>query len=333
MLNPELLTFDGNPLHHWRFINNFETNIANETTNSRKRLAYLIQHYKGESREAIENCSILDPERGYLKALEILQQQFGRRHVVAQSHIKQIVEGVQIKSLDGAGVQKLARQMQNCELTLLKMGWSDELNNSETLLRIVDCLPSFMQLKWADKAESILKLERRPRFSDLARFIQDKADVTANMFGKHVLEARKKATRDPPKGRIKEASRATTLTTANKEVPRESGKTATSQCLLCSHDHELSKSDEFKKKSYEERVQIVRSKRICNNCFKSGHFARGCLEKMLCELPECRRKHHTLLHPPNPGPETSSQKNQAVQVDVGTSASVCGTTSSKCRDV
>jgi hypothetical protein len=44
-----------------------------------------------------------------------------------------------------------------------------------------------MQLKWADKAESILKLERQPRLSDLARFVQDKADVAANMFGKHVL--------------------------------------------------------------------------------------------------------------------------------------------------
>jgi hypothetical protein len=118
MPKPELLMFDSNPLHYWRFINNFKTNIANETTNSRKRLAYLIQHCKGEAREAIENCSILDPERGYLKAREILQQQFGRGHVVAQSHIKQIVDGVQIKSLDGAALQKLARQMQNCELTL-----------------------------------------------------------------------------------------------------------------------------------------------------------------------------------------------------------------------
>jgi hypothetical protein len=119
------LTFDGKPLHYWRFMNNLETNIANETTNPRKHLAYLIQHCKGEAREAIENCSILDPERGYLKAQEILEQQFGRRHVVAQSHINQIVNGVQIKSLDGASLQKLAHQRQNCQLALSTMGWSD----------------------------------------------------------------------------------------------------------------------------------------------------------------------------------------------------------------
>ena len=76
MPKPELLTFDGNHLNYWRFINNFETNIANQTINPRKRLAYLIQHCKGEARDAIENCSILDPEDGYKRARDILERQF-----------------------------------------------------------------------------------------------------------------------------------------------------------------------------------------------------------------------------------------------------------------
>ena len=43
--------------------------------------------------------------------------------------------------------------------------------------------------------------------------------------------------------------------------------------------------------------------------------------------------YHRLIYPPNPGPETSSQKNQVVQVDVGSSAGVCSMTSSKRCDV
>ena len=42
--------------------------------------------------------------------------------------------------MDGPGLQRFARQMQNCELTLDKMGWSEDLNNGETLLRPVDRL-------------------------------------------------------------------------------------------------------------------------------------------------------------------------------------------------
>ena len=84
--------------------------------------------------------------------------------------------------MDGPGLQRFARQMQNCELTLDKMHWSEDLNNGETLLRTVDRLPQFMQLQWAEKAESILKMGRRPQF----QFVQDKADVATNMFGKHI---------------------------------------------------------------------------------------------------------------------------------------------------
>ena len=59
--------------------------------------------------------------------------------------------------MDGLALQRFARQMQNCELTLDKMGWSADLNNKETLIQTVDRLPQYMELQWAEKAKSILK--------------------------------------------------------------------------------------------------------------------------------------------------------------------------------
>ena len=67
--------------------------------------------------------------------------------------------------MDGPGLERFARQMQICELTLDKMGWSEDLNNGETLLRTVDRLPQFMQFQWAEKAESILKMGKRLQFN------------------------------------------------------------------------------------------------------------------------------------------------------------------------
>ena len=129
MPNAELLMFDGNPLNYWRFINNFETNIASETINRRKRLAY-ISHpdCKGEARNVIENCSILDSEDGYIRARDILERQFGRPHVIAQLHIKLVINGLQIRPMDGLALQSIT-----CEKALDKMGRSEDLNNGETL--------------------------------------------------------------------------------------------------------------------------------------------------------------------------------------------------------
>ena len=66
----ELLTFDGNLLNYWLFVNNFEVNIAKRVPDTDSRLTYLIQHCSGKAREAIKNCAIIsDPNVGYRKFL------------------------------------------------------------------------------------------------------------------------------------------------------------------------------------------------------------------------------------------------------------------------
>ena len=44
----ELLTFDGNPLSYWLFVNNFEVNIAKRVRDAESRLTYLIQLCTGK---------------------------------------------------------------------------------------------------------------------------------------------------------------------------------------------------------------------------------------------------------------------------------------------
>ena len=125
------------------------------------------------------------------------------------------------------------------------MGWAEELNNSETLLKVIDRLPQYFQIQWAERAESILKLGKRPRFSDLTKFVQDKADVANNMFSKHINESRKKNSKDKPRTTMYEVStRGSTLATKgdihkNQGNRSSLGTTTRPQCLLCRRWHEL----------------------------------------------------------------------------------------------
>ena len=84
-----------------------------------------------------------EPERGYKKAREILYHQFGRPHIVA--HINQLIKGQMINPTDGSALQKLARQMLKCNITLSQTGYDADLNNPETLLKIMDRLPPRLQ--------------------------------------------------------------------------------------------------------------------------------------------------------------------------------------------
>ena len=138
----ELLTFDGNPLNYWLFINNFEVNIAKRVPDAESRLTYLIQHCTGKAREAIKNCAIVsNPDQGYRKAQEILYHRFGQKHIAAHAHIAKIVEGPQLKNTDVVGLSDLSVRMQNCALTLVQMGYEADVNSSENLVKVVKRLP------------------------------------------------------------------------------------------------------------------------------------------------------------------------------------------------
>jgi len=149
----ELLTFDGNPLNYWLFINNFEVNIVKRVPDTMTRLAYLIQHCTGKVREAIKNCAIISgPEQCYRKAQEILYHTFGQKHIIVHTHITKIVEGPQIKNTDVTGLSDLSVQMQNCVLTLVQMGNKADINSLDNLVKVVKHLPDHLQSKWADRA-------------------------------------------------------------------------------------------------------------------------------------------------------------------------------------
>ena len=45
--------------------------------------------------------------------------------------------------------------------------------------------------------------------------------------------------------------------------------------------------------------KCLREKKLCDNCFYSGHIARSCMKSSNCTVDGCSRKHHTLVHPPN----------------------------------
>jgi len=75
--------------------------------------------------------------------------------MVARAHINQLAKGQSIRPSGSAALRSLSRQMLKCELTLFKMGFDADLNNSETLLGIMDRLPPYLQRKWTERAETI----------------------------------------------------------------------------------------------------------------------------------------------------------------------------------
>ena len=291
---PELLTFAGDPTQYWRFVNNFKANL-NSVADDRVRLNYLIQHGKGEAKEAIEDCVILEPTEGYQEALDILSRMYGRPHVIARAYINQLINGTTIKPNDSNGLSKLGLLMQRCQMTLTQMGYTSDLNNSENLLKIVRRLPMHVRVRWAEKANSVIESGSEPSFTELMHFVQARARVANTMYVQD-LNVNQEKGREKPKGSFHKGR--TFATQSQQGVPgAKPPKTkGPNVCQACSKNHQLHVCYSFKAMDLAKRKAIMRQNQLCHNCFIPGHFAKGCMQKSACTVQGCKYKHNSLLH-------------------------------------
>ena len=68
-----------------------------------------------------------------------------------------------------------------------------------------------------------------------------------------------------------------------------------SNCQLCSGDHNLGRCKEYLSKSVADRQQLVRHHNLCVNCLKR-HESGFCKSKIRCLVDRCNGFHHSTLH-------------------------------------
>ncbi|CAG2247208.1 unnamed protein product [Mytilus edulis] len=266
---PELLTFNGN------------------------------SYCRGEAKCCIEDCVLLDSDEGYKRARAILYSRYGRPHVIARSFIEKLVYGAQIKASDIEGLSKLALEMQKCEITLSQLGFNSDIDNSENLRCIVKRLPMHMRTRWVDIAHSISESGREPRFSDLAKFVDEKSRIASSMYGYDLCRENnqnktdnrvftsKHHNNDTVNSKVTTLSTQSLNNTANYE---HKCKCCTGTCV------DLTSCSKFKSMSLDDRYKLVRMLKLCYNCLKGKHFANNCRKPKACTVSDCNVKHNILLH-------------------------------------
>ncbi|CAG2250996.1 unnamed protein product [Mytilus edulis] len=293
---PELLTFDGKPTDYCKFIKNFETNVECRVTDDQLKLSYLIQYCKGEAKSSIEDCVLLE-KKGYERARSILHSRYGRSHMIVRSYIENLVYGAPIKASDFESLSKLALEMQKCEITLSQLGYVSDIDNTDNLRKIVKRLPMHLRVKWVDIAHSITENGREPRFSDLANFIDKKSRLASSMFGLDLVRENSNTYRKDIDKHTDMNTREKVSTFASNNMYDSKATTQDHKCICCNGTcNNLELCVKFKSMSLIDRVNFVRTAKLCFNCLKGKHFSRDCRKAKMCTVENCSSKHHILMH-------------------------------------
>lgn len=82
-------------------------------------------------------------------------------------------------------------------------------------------------------------------------------------------------------------------TVAKRDGKKVNLATTSENCKICEGAHSTYKCEELLKVSAPERMTLIRDKKLCINCLKSGHYASNC-KSSTCK--RCTGKHNTILH-------------------------------------
>ena len=90
---------------------------------------------------------------------------------------------------------------------------------------------------------------------------------------------------------------STVYSTAAAAAPASAASKKQSACPCCKQaQHALSECSAFKKLGQKARFELVKRHRLCFSCLASGHATKECGSRKQCSEPDCKYRHHVLLH-------------------------------------
>ncbi|KAH8863317.1 hypothetical protein KSF78_0002643 [Schistosoma japonicum] len=111
-----MIRFDGDPVHSWSLIANFEECIGNENIKHKAKLSCLIQYCDGEAKSIIHDCTLLEPEVDQCKPLELLAERFEQKHVAVRELVDEMLVIPNIRGNYLKRLRKLSTEMEPSHL-------------------------------------------------------------------------------------------------------------------------------------------------------------------------------------------------------------------------
>ena len=309
----------------------FEYFIEAKTMSARDRLYYLEQYTRGQSRELIRTCLYMEPERGYHRAKELLQEHYGNEFKIANAYIEKALSWSSIKSEDPRALEAFALYLRGCCNAMEEITYMEELDLSSNLKALVTKLPYKIREKW--RSEVCVLQEKRNvkvRFCDLVRFLEYQVKILTNpVFGNIQDPTSPKPQKPNTYKRPKSTGSSFATSISNIDQDSQSSQSQDSSqatnkpfCLFCSGTHIMDECQTFKRKLHRDKITFLKERGICFGCLVRGHTNNRCFKRLTCK--ECKLNHPTVLHiKKKKGTETTEMsENETTQASASPKA--CG---------
>lgn len=271
-----LPSFSGDYREWYSFIDRFNSLIGyNAQLSNLQKFQYLKSSLTGEAARTVQSLEIT--ELNYSIALQLLRDNFENKRLIINGHIQALFNMPYIKKESSQEYRDLINVI--TQNTRALQALDRPVNKSEDWLInliLMHCSYS-LQVEW----ENQLKVTQIPTLEELEKFLAKRCQVLES-----VTKPENSVTFKQPCPTMNQAS-----------------------CAVCSQQHKIFNCHKFRAMDVHKRSDVVRSKRLCRNCLKSGHNLIECRSLKLCKI--CNQKHNSLLHFTNNNSSQGSSSNNS----------------------
>jgi hypothetical protein len=284
--------FDGkSPFDYLMFKRAFQDTA--EFFSEAENLARLNQALKGVAREAVSMLLVMATHaRDVIDALEC---RFGKPELIAIQEVNAIRAlpklGTEVRNLN-----IFATRVQNCVQVVKLLDHTDHLRSPERFGALLSKFTPLLHSRWKDFAAGHQSLGCT-RVELLSLFLNREVDLEVK-FGNvaeaplssshHRAHTVSESGEGPSTGAIPKNSR---LKISKFPVNHEI-------CCFCQSNHQLTYCQKFRSLTIDDKWHFIKENKVCHRCLKkvSHNFKYCSKNKVGCTIPNCNRKHHTLLH-------------------------------------
>ena len=311
----QLKTFDGNCLDYWSFIRSFDDVVDSAYVEDSAKRTRLVQFCSGEAKRVVECCLSMSPNIGYQRARQLLKQRFGDSFRISNAWVSKVTGGPPV--VGSGALQELADELLTCKETLSAMGCLAEVGNQDSLKKIIERLPVYLQSRFKREVRAIhTKHQRNPVFDEVVSFVVEAAaeandPVYGNLASRgHKSDKTSSANQPRPlvhqplAARRTQAQAMSAATSIHDQGDRrsalretQSASDTSARCVVCGESHKLFACQQFKSLGVSERIATVKRHKLCFNCLTAGHVAKDCGLRRTCSVDGCNKRHTKFLHP------------------------------------
>ncbi|XP_059809210.1 uncharacterized protein LOC132382772 [Hypanus sabinus] len=304
-----LYQFDDKPENYRAWYSTFTNAIDGVQLRATQELDLIAKWLGKESCEQVRRiCSVYinNPELALSKAWERLQEGYAAPEIIEAALYRRLENFPKVSAKDHIKLRELGDLLMEIQ-GAKEDGYSTGLVYLDTpsgIRQIVDKLPFGLQDRWVSVASEYKEDHngRFPPFEYFTRFVRKEAKKrndpsimgpgSSTIYTKPDKSSLNNFNINKPVSVLK-----TEVFTTNND-PRKN-------CPLHNKPQPLRKCRTFREKPLEERMTLLKEKRICFKCCSStSHFARECTIAVKC--PECDSTNHNGAMHPGLSPQTDN---------------------------